>query len=153
MLARHIARRALQQASRLKTHVPKTRWAVRQNSSAAGPSSGPRLLTTLVAAAVGGGVGGYMVADFVSPDASKFSERNYEKPNYGGPKEVEAAKKELKALLPASENGHERVRDDKNTLETYGYSHNSYHPEHLHSFVVQALSTEDVVKVVNVSRK
>lgn len=42
---------------------------------------------------------------------------------------------------------------DQDTLETYGYSPNSYHHAAPHSVVVRVLNTEDVVKVVNVARK
>ena len=42
---------------------------------------------------------------------------------------------------------------DQKTLETYGYSPNSYHHAAPHSVVVRVFSTEDVVKVVKVARK
>ena len=106
-------------------------------------------------ASIAGGVGGFIAADALFPTSSKQpAQKDYARPKYGGPKEVAAAKKELRdLLLPVEGDKRERVSDDKKTLEAYGYSHNSYHPEHLHSFVVRVLSTEDVVKVVNVARK
>lgn len=42
---------------------------------------------------------------------------------------------------------------DQETLETYGYSPNSYHHAAPHSVVVRVFSTEDVVNVVKVARK
>ena len=42
---------------------------------------------------------------------------------------------------------------DQETLETYGYSPNSYHHAAPHSVVVKVFSTEDVVKVVKVAKK
>jgi D-lactate dehydrogenase (cytochrome) len=117
-------------------------------------SSGNRLFTALVTASVVGGVGGFLLADMLFPNSRQPAQKYYTEPKYGGPKEVAAAKKELQELLlPVGEEKRPRVSDNKKILETYGYSHNSYHPEHLHSMVVHVLSTEDVVKVVNVARK
>jgi D-lactate dehydrogenase (cytochrome) len=42
---------------------------------------------------------------------------------------------------------------EQETLETYGYSPNSYHHAAPHSVVITVFSTEDVVKVVNTARK
>lgn len=153
MLTRHGARRIVQQASRVKPRVSGNLQAARYNSSLPPGASGTRLLTTLFTAAVVGSVGGFLISDFVSKaNHHKVAQEDYEKPTYGGPNEVAAAKKELLELFP-SKDGKDRVSDDKKTLETYGYSHNSYHPEHLHSMVVRVLSTDDVVKVVGVARK
>lgn len=140
---------------RVTQHVLRTVSRVRtQSTTAIPPSSGNRLFTALVAASVVGGLGGFLAADMFFPDRKQPAQKDYAKPKYGGPKEVAAAKKELQELLlPVREDKRERVSDDKKILETYGYSPNSYHPEHLHSMVVHVLSTEDVVKVVNVARK
>jgi D-lactate dehydrogenase (cytochrome) len=147
MLPRYSARRLVQQASKAKPRVVGNICAARYNSSLPPGASGTRLLTTLVTAAVVGGGGGYLLSDFVTKSNSKATQKDYGKPKYGGPKEVAAAKNELRELFP------DRVSDDKNTLETYGYSRNSYHPEHLHSMVVRVFTTEDVVKIVGVARK
>jgi hypothetical protein len=85
----------------------------------------------LATASVVGGVGGFLAADMLFPDSKKLVQKDYVKPKYGGPKKVAAAKKELnELLLPVGEDKRERISDDKETLEIYGYSHNSYHPEH-----------------------
>lgn len=108
----------------------------------------------LAAASVVGGLGGFFATDVLFPNSKQPAQKDYAKPKYGGPAQVAAAKKELEELLlPVREDKRPRVSDDKKILETYGYSPNSYHPEHLHSMVVHVLSTEDVVKVVNVARK
>jgi D-lactate dehydrogenase (cytochrome) len=123
------------------------------------------LVTTLATGAIVGGLGGFIAADLISEQLgysgsnTKLTQKNYDKPKYGGPKEVAAAKEELRAIF-AKQNGEgkdkqgpEPVSDDPSTLETYGFSHNSYHPAHLHSMVVHVRTTEEVVKVVNVARK
>jgi D-lactate dehydrogenase (cytochrome) len=140
--------------TRTNQNVPGAMVRVRMQSNTTVSSSGSRLFTALVTASVVGGVGGFLAADMLFPDSKTLVQKDYVKPKYGGPKEVAAAKKELKELLlPVGEDKRERISDDKKTLEIYGYSHNSYHPEHLHSMVVHVLSTEDVVKVVKVARK
>lgn len=108
-------------------------------------STGTRTLSTLAIASVVGGLGGYFLADTLSDKSS--TKLNYENPVYGGPKQVAQAKEELRKLF--SKPG--AVSDDSKILETYGYSHNSYHPEALHSVVVKAFSTEDVVKIVKIA--
>lgn len=67
---------------------------------------------------------------------------------YGTPQDVKKAIKELRQTFPQS-----RVSTDPDVLHLHGSSENSYHPSSPHSVVVQASSTEDVVKVVNISRK
>lgn len=69
------------------------------------------------------------------------------KSKYGGPEEVQQAVKELQAVLP------NQVRVDPLTVETYGFSPHTYLPSSPHAVYVTATSTEDVVKVVNISRK
>ncbi|EGO21705.1 hypothetical protein SERLADRAFT_357529 [Serpula lacrymans var. lacrymans S7.9] len=68
---------------------------------------------------------------------------------YGTPEEVQMAIEELRKAFP----GEHRVETGRNTLKTYGSSENSYHPTSPHSVVVHAESTDDVVKVVNISRR
>jgi len=70
-------------------------------------------------------------------------------PTYGSPEDVQKAIEELRQALP----GKNSVQTNPNTLEVHGSSENSYHPSSPHSIVVMAHSTEDVVKVVNISRK
>ena len=69
------------------------------------------------------------------------------KPKYGGPKEVQQAIKELQAALPS------QVRTDPLTVEAYGSSPHTYFPGSPHAVYVAATSTDDVVKVVNISRR
>jgi len=77
------------------------------------------------------------------------STQNYSlsKPKYGGPEEIQQAIKELQAALPG------QVRIDPATVEAYGFSPHTYLPSSPHAVYVAATSTEDVVKVVNISRK
>ena len=69
--------------------------------------------------------------------------------HYASAEELRQAIAELKETFP--EEG--RVLTDKESLVSHSYSPSSYHPTAPHVVVVQALSTEDVVKVVNISRK
>jgi D-lactate dehydrogenase (cytochrome) len=70
-------------------------------------------------------------------------------PTYGSPEDVGKAIEELCEALP----GKDRIQTNPDTLQAHGSSENSYHPSFPHSVVVMAHSTEDVVKVVNISRK
>lgn len=69
--------------------------------------------------------------------------------SYGGHQDIEDAIKELRLALP----GQHRVQTNNDSLELYGSSENSHHPSLPHSVIVQVKSTEDVVKVVGISRK
>jgi D-lactate dehydrogenase (cytochrome) len=69
--------------------------------------------------------------------------------NYASPEELQLAIQELRKTFP----GEHVVETDSETLRFYGSSENSYHPTSPHSVVVRMHSTEDVVKVVNLSRK
>ncbi|KAI6110066.1 D-lactate dehydrogenase cytochrome oxidoreductase [Pisolithus sp. B1] len=67
---------------------------------------------------------------------------------HGTLQDVTKAIEELRQAFPES-----RVSTDPSVLQLHGSSENSYHPSSPHSVVVQASSTEDVVKIVNISRK
>jgi hypothetical protein len=69
------------------------------------------------------------------------------KPKYGGPEQVQQAIKELQGALP------NQVRVDSVTVEACGFSPHTYLPSSPHAVYVAAATTEDVVKVVNISRK
>ncbi|KIK95032.1 hypothetical protein PAXRUDRAFT_141634 [Paxillus rubicundulus Ve08.2h10] len=69
--------------------------------------------------------------------------------SYGTTEDIKKAIEELRHALP----GEHRVQTNRDTLVLHGSSENSYHPSSPHSVVVQVKSTEDVVKVVNISRK
>jgi hypothetical protein len=71
------------------------------------------------------------------------------KPNYASPKELQLAIQELQDGFL----GKTTIQTDSETLRLYGSSENSYHPASPHSVVVHVRSTDDVVKVVNISRK
>jgi D-lactate dehydrogenase (cytochrome) len=89
-----------------------------------------------------------------SPSNSEIGHSSTDTPislasSYGSPYDVEEAIKELRLALP----GQHRVQTNKDSLELYGSSENSYHPSSPHSVIVQVNTTEDVVKVVDISRK
>ncbi|KAJ3776159.1 D-lactate dehydrogenase cytochrome oxidoreductase [Lentinula raphanica] len=66
---------------------------------------------------------------------------------YASPREIKVAIEKLKQAFP--EEG--RVSTDPVILTEHGSSENSYHPASPHAVVVQALSTEDVVKIVKIA--
>lgn len=70
-------------------------------------------------------------------------------PTYGSLEDVRKAIDELREALP----GNNCIHTNPVTLQAHGSSENSYHPSFPHSVVVVVHSTEDVVKVVNISRK
>ncbi|KAG6854592.1 hypothetical protein C0991_004194 [Blastosporella zonata] len=70
-------------------------------------------------------------------------------PRYASRKEIKLAIEDLRAAFP----GPNEVSTDPDTLKTYGFSENSYHPASPHTVVVRPKSTSDVVKIVNISRK
>ncbi|KAF7323220.1 hypothetical protein HMN09_00102700 [Mycena chlorophos] len=71
------------------------------------------------------------------------------KPKYASPQEVKTAIQKLRDTFP--EPG--RVDTNPDAVRTAGSSENSYHPASAHSVIVRVLSTEDVVKVVNIARE
>ncbi|GLB35075.1 putative d-lactate dehydrogenase [Lyophyllum shimeji] len=75
--------------------------------------------------------------------------REEENVKYASPDEIKLAIEELRAALP----GPNAVATDPDTLRTHGFSENSYHPSSPHSVVVRPTCTDDVVKIVNISRK
>ncbi|KAG1885739.1 D-lactate dehydrogenase cytochrome oxidoreductase [Suillus subluteus] len=70
-------------------------------------------------------------------------------PTYGSPEDVRKAIEELRDALP----GKNCVQTSPDSLRVHGSSDHSYHPSCPHSVVVVAHNTDDVVKVVNISRK
>jgi D-lactate dehydrogenase (cytochrome) len=154
MTLRRSVREIVQRTGRanrsLLSSVPRMR---RQSTSTVSSGYGSRVFTAVVSALIAGGIGGFVAADYITNRNESLAKANYFEQKYGGPHEVAAALKELRELLPPTEDGKERVSSDREVLEVYAYSHNSYHPQHLHSMVVRVFSTEDVVRVVNVARK
>ena len=80
-----------------------------------------------------------------SPTADSTSSSNTS-PSTGA---IHSAIEELKHALPFP-NG---VDVSEDTVTTYGSSENSYHPSSSHSVVVRPRNTEDVVKIVQISRE
>ncbi|KAG2129919.1 D-lactate dehydrogenase cytochrome oxidoreductase [Suillus clintonianus] len=78
-----------------------------------------------------------------------FGSSSSSAPTYGSPEDVRNAIEELRDALP----GMDCVQTSPDSLRVHGSSDHSYHPSCPHSVVVVAHSTEDVVKVVNISRK
>ncbi|KAF7432528.1 hypothetical protein PC9H_004469 [Pleurotus ostreatus] len=70
-------------------------------------------------------------------------------PGFGTSNEFGLAIRELREALP----GDDSVSTDADELERHGFSLYDYHPGVLHSVVVYPLTTDDVVKIVNISRK
>ncbi|KAH8096793.1 hypothetical protein BXZ70DRAFT_1072326 [Cristinia sonorae] len=68
---------------------------------------------------------------------------------YGTPADFREAIEELKRSFPDEDT----VTTDSDDLEVHGNSENDYHPGSLPSVVVFPRSTEDVVKIVKISRK
>ncbi|KAI0772190.1 FAD-linked oxidase-like protein [Irpex lacteus] len=68
---------------------------------------------------------------------------------YGTAEEFKKAIAELRAAFPDQDT----VSTDEEVLETHGFSGNDYHPGSSPTVVVYPNSTEDVVKIVNISRK
>ncbi|KAJ8482850.1 hypothetical protein ONZ45_g14801 [Pleurotus djamor] len=93
------------------------------------------------------GVIGYAVGTSWSSNSPESA--NTFNPQYGTPKDFESAIRELREVLPKEG----MVSRDEEDLERHGFSLYDYHPGALHSVIVYPLTTEDVVKVVNISRK
>lgn len=106
-------------------------------------------VSTIVAGLVGVGSAAYAYRLNLGNGKATVSTRNPSppKPKYGSPDEVQQAVKELQAVLPG------QVRVDPPTVEAYGFSSHTYLPGSPHAVHVAVTSTEDVVKVVNISRR
>ncbi|KAG6333829.1 hypothetical protein ID866_5261 [Astraeus odoratus] len=86
----------------------------------------------------------------ICPNSSEFTAPGTEPSTpYGSSEDVQKAIEELRQAFP--DGG--RVNTDSDVLKLHGSSENSYLPASSHSVVVQARSTQDVVEVVNISRK
>lgn len=123
-----------------------------RRSAFSGARRGPIPLlptSTILAGFLGVGSAAYAYGLGVDSGKAAVSTQNAfpSKPKYGGPGEVQQTIKELQAALP------NQVRVDPPTVEAYGFSPHSYLPNSPHAVYVAATSTEDVVKVVNISRR
>lgn len=105
--------------------------------------------STILASVVGIGSAAYAYNLGLGNGRAEVSTRNapQSKPRYASPGEVQQAIKELQVVLP------NQVRVDTATAQAYGSSPHTYLPSSPHAVYVAATSTNDVVKIVNVSRK
>ncbi|KAG2146586.1 D-lactate dehydrogenase cytochrome oxidoreductase [Suillus bovinus] len=78
-----------------------------------------------------------------------FGSSSSSTPTYGSPEDIRKAIEELRDAFPDKN----CVQTSPDSLRVHGSSDHSYHPSLPHSVVVRAHSTDDVVKVVNISRK
>ncbi|KDQ60603.1 hypothetical protein JAAARDRAFT_55331 [Jaapia argillacea MUCL 33604] len=126
----------------------------RQYSSSGSSSSGVKSVERLVWGSCLALLAGLYIAEKGLISSTTVSKSTADKPvvfasNYGSPEEVQLAIRELRSAFP----GEHRVETADEVVKTHGSSENSYHPSSPHAVVVRVLSTEDVVKVVNISRK
>ena len=123
------------------------RRCVASNARGTPPSTLPT--STIIAGLLGAGSAACAYALGLGNGRATVSVQNTSpsKPKYGGREEVQQAVKELQAALP------NQVRVDLPTVEAYGFSPHTYLPGSPHAVYVAVTSTEDVVKVVNISRK
>lgn len=119
------------------------------SSNTRGGASSALPTSTIVAGLVGVGSAAYAYGLGLGNGRSAVSTQNASpsKPKYGGPEQVQQAIKELQAAFPS------QVRVDPLTVEAYGFSPHTYLPGSPHAVYVAATSTEDVVKVVKISRR
>ena len=119
------------------------------SSNARGSFSSALPTSTMIVGLLGVGSAAYAYGFGLESGRAAASVQNTSpsKPKYGGPKEVQQAIKELQAALP------NQIRVDPLAVEAYGSSPHNYLPGLPHAVHVTATSTNDVVKVVNISRK
>ncbi|GJE86790.1 D-lactate dehydrogenase cytochrome oxidoreductase [Phanerochaete sordida] len=135
---------------RITPRLAGRRFASTSSSSGPQASAGSNVMLRGVLA----GVGLSLAAVLVSYRLGLISiagETAAASPNlrYASKEEVQKAVEELRVAFPDKNT----VSTDPDALKTYGSSPNSYHPESPHAAVIHVMSTEDVVKVVNIARK
>lgn len=135
--------RSLQGLSRARGSV--TRPQVRRSSSSSARTAGD-WLAPIAAGAFVFTAAVYAERNGYLPNAGALSKK---KTRYANPEELDTAIQELKEAFPDKN----RVQTNPDALSSYGQSPHSYYPGASHSVIVSVLSTEDVVKVVNISRK
>lgn len=118
-------------------------------------SAGGLKASYAIAAVVLAGVGGFLMGRGELDVGTSKAKLKYK---YGNRAALENAKQELIAAFDkqrdgSSSNSGPLVLDSPPTLESYGFSANSYHPASPHSLVVKVSSTEDVVQVIKIARK
>jgi hypothetical protein len=144
----HPLRRSLQNLSRARG-LWTSLGRVRHSSSSSGSSPGPGASGWLAPlAAAGFAFGAAVYAERQGLLGSPGSESS-SPPRYADQAQVQSAIEELRKTLP----GDNQVRTNPDALLAYGNSPHSYYPGASHSVIVSVRSTEDVVKVVEISKK
>ena len=85
----------------------------------------------------------------LSQQTAPFYDSDLSRAKYASQTELQAAIAELRQAFPAAHS----VDVDAGSLKTYGSSENSYLPAFPHAVIVKPMSTEDVVRIVNISRR
>ncbi|TCD60929.1 hypothetical protein EIP91_009282 [Steccherinum ochraceum] len=135
--------------------------SVRYSSSNTPPPPSPQASSSLLAVAIGSIVSACLGYGFASSRSSQSVDEltllstipaNSDSglnEHYGSPADFKRAIEELKSTFPEED----IVTTDEDELHVHGNSVNDYHPGSLPSVVVFPRSTEDVVKIVKISRK
>ncbi|THH29532.1 hypothetical protein EUX98_g4647 [Antrodiella citrinella] len=137
----------------------RTRWLCRHLSGGPTPTPPARspILAFTVGALVSGSVAFAITSSRSSGPADELTRLSSSPANtdsglneqYGSMADFQKAIGELRATFPRED----VVSTDAEVLEIHGTSDNDYHPGSLPSVVVFPHSTEDVVKIVQISRK
>ena len=126
--------------------------SVRLSSTSTAESSGgytwKAIIGSAVVLAAAAGLYSTQKHQPVEPLKSSTSTKALET-NYASPEELKSAIQELQNTFIEDH----VVETNLDVLQQYGSSDNSYHPSAPHSVAIRVRSTEDVVKVVNISRK
>lgn len=135
------------------TTTTKTTTTIRSLSSTTGakPSNPNSRLVYAIAitAALSGSLGFALSRSSDTPIASQTASAG-KKITYGSPQDLQNAIKDLRVAF--GDEADDKLSVEAEILEAHGFSHHTYHPSEPHSIVVFPGSTEDVVKVVNISR-
>lgn len=131
----------------------KTTAVIRSLSSTTGakPSNPNSRLVYAIAitAALSGSLGFALSRSSDTPITSQTASTG-KKITYGSPQDLQNAIKDLRVAF--GDEADDKLSVEAEILEAHGFSHHTYHPSEPHSIVVFPGSTEDVVKVVNISR-
>ncbi|KZT56499.1 hypothetical protein CALCODRAFT_497263 [Calocera cornea HHB12733] len=154
MLSRSVSQRALLLVKGRPTVVrPRIgNLAVRYNATSAGKPTVTWSNTGVFVVATLTGVIGYWGSLYLNPPPPKAVAAGKspasEPSAYGSLDDLHKCIEELQAIFPA-----DQVTLNQDVIHQHGYSTNAHHPAADPSVVVYAHSTEEVVKVVNLSRK
>ncbi|KAF5367814.1 hypothetical protein D9757_010324 [Collybiopsis confluens] len=109
-----------------------------------------RALSLVSAVSIFSGFVGFYLANLKSGVKEGGGGGDQQTPQYATPLQCEQAIEELKNTFLDDE---DTVSTNPDDLHTHGFSLNHHHPGSSHTVVVYPTSTEDVVKVMNISRK